>query len=365
MGLAPYSNKKSYNEILKFFLNSLQVKGVDFKLNPKIKDSFFYFSQNLRHYRFDNIAGALQEFVEIRLVQWFKNIGMKTKTKNFVFSGGVANNVKANQKLAEQAFIKKLWIPPGPGDESLCLGAVYSYLNDYLGTKKALTYIKCPSNAYWGPGFSNNDITTFKNNKLVKKNFSCVSDPGYKKLAKLIQKNEIVFLCIGKQEFGQRALGHRSIICNPSKLDLVKKINSTIKMRDFWMPFTPSIIDKYLGKYIKISPKLNLNYMTTCQNSTKLGKVHLKAAMHQADSTIRPQMVTRRNSLEYYKIIEAFAKVSGIGAVLNTSLNMHDYPIVTKPIDIINEIIKNNKDINFNILIDKKLFILKKNKVLL
>ena len=171
-GLAPYSDKKNYNEILKFFLNILQVKGIDFKLNPKIKDNFFYFSNNLSHYRFDNIAGALKEFVEIRLIQWVKNIGMKTKTKNFFFSGGVTYNVKANQKLAEQSFIKKFWIPPGPGDESLCLGAVYSYLNDYLGTKKASSYIKCPSNAYWGPVLNNNDIAAFKNNKLVKKKFS-------------------------------------------------------------------------------------------------------------------------------------------------------------------------------------------------
>ena len=131
-------------------------------------------------------------------------------------------------------------------------------------------------------------------------------------------------------------------------------------MRDFWMPFTPSILDKYIKKYVKFNSKLNLNYMTTCLDSTELGKSHLKAAMHQADYTIRPQIVRKSTCPKYYKIINSFSKLSGIGAVLNTSLNMHEFPIVTKPLDIVNEIIKKNKNINFNILIEDNLFIKKK-----
>ena len=359
MGLAPYTNKKNYNKILSFFLNTLRVKEIDFKLNQNITDTYFYFKNNLEHYRFDNIAGALQNFVEIRLLDWFKNIGKKCKTKNFVFSGGVANNVKANKILAEQKFIKNLWIPPGPGDESLCVGSVYSYLYDFLGPKKSENYIKNPANAYWGPNILKEDIVSFKKHNFIKKNFLFIKDLKYKKVAKILNKGEIVFVCIGKQEFGPRALGHRSIICDPSKPDLVKKINSTIKMRDFWMPFTPSILNSHKKKYMKFNSKLNLNYMTTCLDTTELGKRHLKAAIHQSDYTVRPQIVSKSICPKYYEIISSFSKLSGVGAVLNTSLNMHEFPIVTKPIDIIKEIIKDNKNINFNILIENNLFIRK------
>jgi len=292
-------------------------------------------------------------------VEWFKNIEKKCKTKNFVFSGGVANNVKANKVIAEQKFVKNLWIPPGPGDESLCLGAVYSYVYDKLGPNKSLHYIKSPSNAYWGPKVFDEDISSFKKNNLIKENFNFTIDRDYKKVAKLLHKGEIVFVCMGKQEFGPRALGHRSIICDPSKLELVKKINSTIKMRDFWMPFTPSILDSYKNKYIKMNSKLNLNYMTSCLDTTELGKIHLRAAIHQSDFTVRPQIVNKSTCPQYFKLITSFSKESGIGAVLNTSLNMHEYPIITKPIDIIKEIIKNNKYINFNILIEDNLYLRK------
>ena len=360
MGLAPYANKKNYNEILNFFLDFLKVKNIDFKVTPKAKDTYFFFRENLKHYRFDNIAGALQEFVEIRLVEWFKNVGKKLKTKNFVFSGGVANNVKVNQILGKQKFVKNLWIPPGPGDESLCMGAAYSYIYNVLGPKKTEKYVKIPKNVYWGPDINEKDIIDFKKDKLIKKNFKFVKDKGYKSTAKLLAKGEIIFVCIGRQEFGQRALGHRSIICDPSNLDLVKKINSTIKMRDFWMPFTPSILDTHIEKYIKLNPKLDINYMTACLDSTSLGRYHLKAAMHQADYTIRPQIVKKTTCQKYYELINSFCKLSGVGAVLNTSLNMHEFPIVTKPLDIVNEIIKDNKNIDFNILIEDNLFLRKK-----
>ena len=87
------------------------MKSIDFRVNPKIKDRFFYFKEGLEKFRFDNIAGALQEFTEIRIVEWFKNIYLKFKVKNFIFSGGVANNVKANKILLDQNFVESLWVP--------------------------------------------------------------------------------------------------------------------------------------------------------------------------------------------------------------------------------------------------------------
>ena len=127
-------------------------------------------------------------------------------------------------------------------------------------------------------------------------------------------------------------------------------------MRDFWMPFTPSIIDKKFNKYVKLNRKLNFDFMTCCVDSTELGRIHLKAAIHPGDYTVRPQKVTKNTCPKYYKLINQFLKISGIGAVLNTSLNMHEYPIVTNPQDIIREILIKNKNVNFSILIEDNFF---------
>ena len=361
MGLAPYANSKYFKNTLKFFKTLLKVKKIDFIVSKKLTDKFFYFKKHLDTERFDNIAGAIQKFCEDILLIWFKNIFKKTKCHSFIFSGGVANNVKANQILANQKFVKNLWIPPGPGDESLSIGAVYNFIKNKLGEKKAFEYIKIPQNAYWGPKISQKEINLFSKNKLIKKFYKKKNDHSFNKTAKALANGEVVFICLDSQEFGQRALGHRSIICDPSNPDSVKIINSTIKMRDFWMPFTPSILETDINRYCKYNKKINLKYMTVCLDSTDAGKKHLKSAMHPYDYTIRPQIVEKKTCKKYYQIISKFKKITGIGSVLNTSLNMHEYPIVTQPTDIINEILQNNKNPNFNILLDNVFFELKKN----
>ena len=150
-------------------MNTLRVKNIDFEINNKVKDNFFYFRNHLKYFRFDNIAGGLQEFVELTLSKWFENISKKTKSRNFVFSGGVANNVKANKYLSERKFINKIWIPPGPGDESICIGAVYDYIYKRKGLNKALNYIKKPNDFYWGMDIDFYEIKKFIDNKEIKK----------------------------------------------------------------------------------------------------------------------------------------------------------------------------------------------------
>ena len=348
MGLAPYASDYHKRGPRDIFLDSFQVKGVKFYRSPKMRDYFTYFKKKLNHYRFDGIAGGVQDFVEIRLIQWFKNIYNKTKCNHFVFAGGVANNVKANKVLIEQSFIKKLYIPPGPGDENLSIGAAYAAMVAKKGLSKTLNLAKKINNAYWGPDLDDKEISKFKLHPFIKKNFIQIKDKKFEKTSTVLAKGEILFFCYGRMEFGQRALGHRSILCDPSKFESIKKINTTIKKRDFWMPFTPSILKKFSKKYV-INPKnISSSFMTTCYDTTEIGKKHLKAAIHPYDFTVRPQIVTKKTCPVYYNLIEKFYKKTGIGGLLNTSLNIHDKPIVCQPVDIVNEILKgNNKAINY------------------
>ncbi|MBI5557307.1 MAG: hypothetical protein HY885_06680 [Deltaproteobacteria bacterium] len=339
MGLAPYASefhKKGPREV---FLNALQVDGLGFQRNPAMKDFFFYFRDQLKPYRFDGIAGGLQDFVEIRLNEWFNNIGKKAGTGHFIFSGGVANNVKANKKLCELDAVETLFIPPGPGDESLAIGAAYSVICDKIGHHEAGKRIKSKHNAYWGPDIVEDDCAKFRDHPYVKKHFRAILNCGLRQVAEIIAQGEVVALCFGRMEFGSRALGHRSLVADPSKPEIVRKINDLIKKRDFWMPFTPSILDENYDEYVVDPKHIGSPYMTITFDSTEEGRSALKAANHPYDYTVRPQKITAAMCPIYYELIHEFKKITGIGALLNTSLNIHGKPIVNKPIDIINEIL--------------------------
>ncbi len=359
MGLAPYCKPYHKKKPLKIFLDALKVKKLQFVKNKNLKDFYYYFKIRLEDCRFDGIAGGLQEFTEIRLKEWFKNIHNRFKVKNFIFNGGVANNVKANKILTEQKFIDNLFVPPGPGDENLSVGATYAYITSLLGFKKAKNYIKKVNSAYLGSTINKKDEENFKKNKLVKNNYLRIKDLSQKKTAKLIASGEIIAFCNGKMEFGARALGARSFISDPSNLKAKKKLNDLIKKRDFWMPFTPSILKEDYYKYIINPKKISSDYMTIAFETTKKGQNHLKAAIHPEDLTVRPQMVKRETNLVYYNLIKEFKKLSGIGAVLNTSLNLHEKPIISKPIDIVNEFFKLGKNYLKYIYIKDTLYILK------
>ncbi|MBI4568705.1 MAG: carbamoyltransferase, partial [Planctomycetes bacterium] len=104
-----------------------------------------------------------------------------------------------------------------------------------------------------------------------------------------------------------------------------------IKFRDFWMPFTPSILAGREGDYAVNPKNLASPFMTMAFDSTPLAREHLPAAMHPADFTIRPQFLTESANPEYYALIKAFERRTGVGALLNTSFNLHGEPMVCGP----------------------------------
>jgi len=130
-------------------------------------------------------------------------------------------------------------------------------------------------------------------------------------------------------EFGQRALGNRSILADPTFPDIVAKINAMIKSRDFWMPFAPVVLDTFSKQYL-INPNNNQSpHMTIGFQTTQKGWEAMKYACHPADKTARAQILTHADNPQFYALVKAFARLTGRGALLNTSFNLHGYPIVT------------------------------------
>ena len=157
-------------------------------------------------------------------------------------------------------------------------------------------------------------------------------------MALLLSQNEVVARFDGRMEFGARALGNRSILANPSSFQNIELINSAIKNRDFWMPFTPSILEEDMSRYIVNSGKMEAPYMCITFDTTEEARKDIPAAIHPRDKTARPQCVIESWNPGYHKLISEFNRLTGIGAVLNTSFNLHGEPNVCSPEDAIHTI---------------------------
>jgi carbamoyltransferase len=135
----------------------------------------------------------------------------------------------------------------------------------------------------------------------------------------------------GRMEFGARALGNRSILANASDPKVIRIINELIKGRDFWMPFAPTILAERMNDYLTNPRALKSPFMMMTFDSTPLAQKELIGALHPYDYTMRPQLLTEEANPKYYKIIKEFEKLTGIGGVLNTSFNLHGFPIAKGP----------------------------------
>ena len=146
-------------------------------------------------------------------------------------------------------------------------------------------------------------------------------------VARLILQGEIIARFSGRDEFGPRALGNRSILADPRDLKVIRRINFAIKHRGFWMPFAPSILEERIGEYLKDAKPSR--YMIEAFDTLEKAE-DILAGLHPYDRTARPQTVNEWNP-GYRKIMEEFQEPTGIGGILNTSFNLHGYPIVGTP----------------------------------
>jgi carbamoyltransferase len=333
MGLAPYASEYEINKCYKVFNDILKIKDLNVVFKKKPKDLFYHFKNKFLGARFDGIAGALQKFLETKLLEWFLACSKKLSLKTFYFSGGVAQNIKAGMHLNLSKKLDKIFIPPSAGDSSISLGACYVSASNYCekNNLSKMKYIKHVEDLYLGTSNSKSEIEDFIKDKNIQKNYFIKKNVKPKDIAKEIYNGKIIARCSGRMEFGLRSLGNRSILCDPRFYSNISKINIKIKKRDFWMPFTPSILEEDFDKYISDPKKLNSYFMSMAFHTTKLGKKNIQAAIHPADFTARPQKLIKSHNENYYNIVKEFKKLSGVGALLNTSFNLHGLPIARTP----------------------------------
>lgn len=344
MGLAPYTKYESIKQAYTIFADawSFDRNSGEVISQEKPTDMYFYFKEKLEGIRFDIIAAALQEYTENMLLELVQYWAKLLNKKRVALSGGVSLNIKANMLIGELEEIEEVFVAASGGDESLCIGAAFAYL-DAAGKG---SFIHSVPHMYLGTEYEQNvideKIAAFL---AANSKFSCMFNVTNKIIARELAEGKIVGRFCGRMEFGARALGNRSILANPSLKDVVKKINFQIKHRDFWMPFTPSMIDYRAQDYL-INPKGHkFPYMTIASKTSTAAQSEIGGALHPADLTARPQIVTLQTNPQYWDLINEFCLLTGIGALLNTSLNLSGLPICESPEDVFYLLLNSDLDI--------------------
>ncbi len=333
MGLAPYSQSKIANKLYNKLKECIWIDD-QLKVKTKVHSHRFveYLEKLCKKTRFDYVAAASQRLVEKLLVDLVKKAIDKTNIHSVILSGGVFMNVKANYEILKLPEVKQLFIMPSSGDESLPIGSCY--YGTWKKNKELMKKVEPLTHLYYGPNYNKEAIE-----KALKESEFKYKYYGKKinqQVALLLSKGHVVARFAGRMEFGARSLGNRSILADASREGALEEINQMIKQRDFWMPFAPSILEEHAAKYIKhpeLLQKTRANFMTVSFESTPLGQKDLKAAMHPADKTLRPQFVTKKMNPSYYDLLKEYQKKTGRYGLLNTSFNIHGEPIVCNPVD--------------------------------
>ena len=297
--------------------------------------------------RHKDLGADLQQVIETLGMNIVKRAVEATGVRDICFAGGVALNATMNGKIGRSGLVDRVFIQPEPGDAGGALGAAYLA---HVGLGKPLPRHEL-QHAYWGSSFTNEEI--IEQVKLVKVPFEQLSDSELAPcIAELLADQKIVGWFQLGTEWGPRALGARSIIADPRREEMRDRVNTAIKYRDWWRPFAPSMLAEAADDYLEggfFAPFMIVTFPVKQRRMQEIGGV-----IHR-DGTTRPQMVRREINPRYYDTIKAFAEITGVPMIMNTSFNLKGEPIVNSPRDALRTFFSSGLDalIMNNILVRK------------
>jgi carbamoyltransferase len=345
MGMAPYGDAKKFQlgplirwDEQSFSINTQLVNCIGWR-RYKRKGKGTFFAQRLVNLwgparegdeidePYVHIAAAVQkELEEIVLALMRHYLGATiAQTRRLCYAGGVALNVKCNQRIIQTLGAgHELFVQPAASDSGTALGAA-TYAARELGDT-----IRPMEHAYLGPDYAPEEIeAVLKLRNVPYERCASITDVA----ADLLAQGEVVSWFQGRMEFGPRALGNRSILGNPASRGVADRINAQIKYRERWRPFCPSMLDTVAPDILQSTHPTP--YMTFTFDVAQHWKKRIPEVVHE-DGTARPQIVTAQSNPRYYELLKKFEARTGLGVLLNTSLNRRGEPMVCSPEDALN-----------------------------
>ncbi|MBU1077488.1 MAG: carbamoyltransferase, partial [Spirochaetes bacterium] len=261
--------------------------------------------------------------IEDVVIEMCNYLYKKTKTENLCLSGGCAMNSKMNGRVQRETPFKHVFVQSSSDDGGASYGACFYWWNSMMKKPRSFQI----EHDYWGPGYSDQQIEKAIKDALLDYR-KC--DHVEEEAAKRIAKGEIVGWFQGRMEYGQRALGNRSILADPRDPGMKDKINTRVKHREKFRPFAPSILEEYTGEFF--DQDIPVPFMQKVYLIREEKRKLIPSVTH-IDGSGRLQTVSKKTNERYWNLINEFKKISGIPIVLNTSFNDNDEPIVMTPKD--------------------------------
>ena len=238
--------------------------------------------------------------------------------------GGCALNILLNTKL-QQILDRPVFVPPNPNDCGIATGMILNHMKPEKAVD--VTYAGIPVL----------DKHTLMSHVEERRGVELQTD----RLAMDLANGLIVGVVRDTAEHGPRALGNRSILCNPAFPDMKDILNAKVKNREWYRPFAPVCRLEDVEKYFNFSGESR--WMSFCPTVKEEWREKLVSITH-VDGTARVQTVTREQNPWLYDLIGEFEKYSGIGVLLNTSFNVNGKPILSRYTDALKVYDKSQMD---------------------
>jgi carbamoyltransferase len=278
--------------------------------------------------RHRDIARSVQAMYEKAFFHLIGMLQARFGLSDIALAGGCAMNSVANGKIRRMTPFRRVYVQSAAGDAGGAIGAAFAVWHKLGGARSFVM-----NHAFWGPKFDRAEIAKLlaaEGPRIVEA--GCVAEELpeaelCRRTAEAIADGKVVGWFQGRMEWGPRALGNRSIVCDPRRADMKATLNSKIKRRESFRPFAPSVLDEAVGEWFEEDDAVPF-MMQVFQIREE--KRHQIPAVTHVDGSGRLQTVYRHTNPRYYRLIESFRDLTGVPMVLNTSFNENE-PVVCRP----------------------------------
>ena len=293
--------------------------------------------------RHRDIARSVQAMYEEAFFNLLEPLQKRTGLTDLALAGGCAANSVANGKVRRMTPFKRVYVQSAAGDAGGAIGAAFAVWDKSGGARKFVM-----DHAYWGPQFLNGDIDGLINvHKSEIKASEClmerIADESElcRITAQAIADGKVVGWFQGRMEWGPRALGNRSILCDPRRADMKAILNAKIKRRESFRPFAPSVLDTAVAEWFEEDDAVPFMMQVFQIREEKRPKI---PAVTHVDGSGRLQSVYQQTNPLYYRLIEAFRDITGVPMLLNTSFNENE-PVVCEPKEALDCFLRTKMDV--------------------
>jgi carbamoyltransferase len=294
--------------------------------------------------RHRNLAASMQAMFEEAFFALVNNLHRKTGAKTLCVAGGCGYNSVANGLIFDRSPFREVYIQAAAGDAGGAIGAAYWIWNEVLKNERSFVM----DHAYWGPEYDDAAIdqaVDLRRTDIDAAQLTMRRVTDERELCRLtaehVAKGNVVGWFQGRLEFGPRALGNRSIVCDPRRGDMKDILNQKIKRRESFRPFAPSILRESTGEWFETD--YDVPFMLQVYVIRQEKRAQIPAVTH-VNGTGRLQTVTEAQNARYYHLIEAFRDLTGVPIVLNTSFNENE-PVVNTPSEALDCFLRTKMDL--------------------